>query len=322
MAAAAPLPLNQLKEQGVQVLDFLTPEELIQFNKELNEWNPPEFKEGQVHDGPLALGAFQGLNFASSWHNPIVRRMRLLLHERMRPQILAAGFLEHHNLQYLHQNPDRMMIREPKTAVSKEMWHRDSLCQLAFGGWINLDAPGSAPQRFICVPGTHLGVEITPCGFAPINDAELTRQYFKTEQVFLIQPGQAVLFYSHIIHRIASSSGVPNKTMRLFQSWSFSDSPIPIVQDLEKRLEQQAHIPLPSGQHAPMYPMAYINYFEVNEKRLVNYAGRLIPKMRTTYTHKKTGRSVSIPVRLPPSLAALEKLYPGYSEEEKKILSL
>jgi len=314
--------MNQLKEKGVQVFEFLTPAELVEFNKEMNEWNPPEFEQGDVHTGPLALGAFQGLNFASSWHNPIARRLRLLLHERVRPQLLAAGFLEHHKLQYLHQNPDRMMIREPKTSVSKESWHRDSLRQLAFGGWINLDAPGTSPQRFICVPGSHLGVEITPGGFAPIKDTELTRHYFDNEKVFSIQPGQAILFYSHIVHRIASSSGVPNKTMRLFQSWSFSDSPIPIVQDLAERLEQQAYIPLPSDQHAPMYPMAYLNYFEVNEKRLTSYARRLVPKMRTTYKHKKTGRTVTIPIRLAPSLATLEKLYPGYSEKEKKILSL
>ena len=316
------MSFDMLKAQGVQTFDILTLAELMRFNETLKMWNPPEFEDGQAFTGPLALGAFQGLNFASSWHNNMSREMRLLLHTRLRPQILAAGFLEKHNLAYLHQNPDRLMIREPNTSVSKEMWHRDSLSQLAFGGWINLDAPGTPPQRFICVPGSHLGVTVTPAGFAPIKDPELTRSYFKDEKVYLIHPGQAILFYSHIVHRIASSSGVPNKTMRMFQSWSFSDSPEPIVKDLAKRLEEQAYIPLPSLQHAPMYPSAYLNYFETNEKRIVGYAKRLIPKMRTVYTHKKTGRSVVIPIRIPPSLSNLEKLYPAYTSEEKRILSL
>ena len=321
-----------LYEQGVQVFDFLRPDELSQFHAKLIAYSAsvPEFVQGEASTGQLALGAFQGLNFASNWHEPTVARpLRLLAHERVRPIITDdAELLHKHNLLNLQQLPDRMLIREPRTSVSKEMWHRDAPAKhddgdLVLGGWINLDPEGTAPQRFICVPASHYGVPLPPCtGFAPIKDVALTKQYFANERVYNIKPGQAILFYSHIVHRIASSSGVHNKTFRLFMGWRLTDADTVLIDDLDKRLDNQDIIPLPSAQVAPMYPMAYLNYFGVNEKRLVAYASRLVPKMRTTYNHKKTGRSVTIPIRIAPSLVSLGLPYPAYSTQEKRILGL
>lgn len=320
-----------LYQTGVQVFDFLSSAELADYHAKMVAYaaSVPEFEPGQATTGPLALGAFQGLNFASNFHEPTVTRpLRLLADQRLRAIIAGARLLEHHGLQRLQQLPDRMLIREPRTPVAKEMWHRDAPREhdagdFVLGGWINLDAEGTAPQRFICVPGSHYGVPLPPCeSFAPIKDAALTRDYFAREQVFSIRPGQVILFYSHIVHRIASSAGVPNKTYRLFTGWRLTNSDKPLITDLAQRIDDQAILPIPSAQHAPMYPMAHLMYFATNEKRITAYARRLVPAMRTTHRCKKTGRSVAIPLRIAPSLRTLGKLYPAYTDDEKRILGL
>ena len=321
-----------LYEKGVLVRDFLSDEELGDFHAKLTAYadSVPEFEQGEASTGPLALGAFQGLNFASNWHEPTVARpLRILADQRIRPFIEdEEKLLEKHNLAKLQQLPDRMLIREPHTSISKEMWHRDAPKKhdkgdLVLGGWVNLDKAGTPPQRFICVPGSHSGISLPPCkSFAPIKDEALTKEYFEKEVIHTIKPGQVVLFYSHIVHRIASSAGSPNKTYRLFFGWRLTNSNNLLCPDLGRRFEEQDIIPLPSDQVAPMYPMAYLTYFGVNEKRITGYARRLIPKMRTTYKHKKTGRSVVIPIRIAPSLSNLGKLYPAYTSEEKRIVGL
>lgn len=320
-----------LYQTGVHVFDFLSSSELRDYHGKMVAYTAavPEFEAGQATAGPLALGAFQGLNFASNFHEPTVTRpLRLLADQRIRAAIVAARLPERHGLRNLQQLPDRMLVREPRTAVSKEMWHRDAPKEhdpgdFVLGGWINLDAEGTAPQRFICVPGSHYGVPLPPCAsFAPIKDAALTRDYFARERTFFIAPGQAILFYSHIVHRIASSAGVPNKTYRLFTGWRLTNSDEPLIKDLAQRIDDQAILPIPSAQHAPMYPTAHLTYFTTNERRITAYARRLLPAMCTTHTHKKTGRCVTIPIRIAPSLRTLGKLYPAYTDEEKRILGL
>ncbi len=315
---------------GVQVFDFLNGEELRDFHAKISTWVPPEF-EADAAPGPLALGGFQALGFASSFHEPtFVRPLRVLAHERIRSLPEFGELLELHSLSNIEQLPDRVMIREPRTHIGKEQWHRDSpehhdLGDKVLGGWINLDAPGSAPQRFICVPGTQRGVALpSGKGFKRITDVDLMERYFKYEQTFLVHPGQCILFYSHLVHRIASSSGTPHKTFRLFTGWRFTNSLTPLCYRLEERLERQEIVPLPSSQTPPLYPAAYINYFDVNKERMIQFARRLKPslksKLTSKYCHKRTGRTYRIPVRFAPSLSDLDLKYPAYTAFEKSIL--
>lgn len=313
---------------GVGTFDFLTADELGHYHAAIANFKPPEFES--VAGGPLALGAFQGLNYASSWHNTeVARPLRLLADERLRPLIAdTLGLPRHHGLANLQQLPDRMLVREPHTAVAREQWHRDAPKvhdegDYVLGGWINLDAPGTPPQRFICVPGSHTGVALpSGRGFEPVRDPAANADYFARERHYAVAPGQVIMFYSHIMHRIASSDGVPHRTHRLFLGWRLTNSARPLIADLAQRLDAQDIVPLPSAQLAPLHPKNYISYFDVNRQRLENFAARLVPKLRRKYVHKKTGCVHTIPVHRALSLRQLNSMYPAYTDREKSILGV
>lgn len=214
----------------------------------------PEYKDGGAQ---RIAGGFAAFGNPSSFHNPLVRRLREWAHVTLLPlwrAYLAAdaslgGFR-------LEQVIDRMMVRERGQAPSAESWHRDEALlaedtDVIFGGWWNLD---SAEQYFSCVPGSHVVVS-EHRGFHKLSAEERTAAAAQAKLI-AIPPGSLLVFDERILHQIV---GRPAKLRmhRLFMGWRLTASDAPLCPDLLPRLESQAPIPLKSGQEPPMYPKLY-----------------------------------------------------------------
>jgi hypothetical protein len=348
--------MDQLIARGVVVLPFLSNSggADTRFFISAATFSPPELSDNKW---PFALGGFQALGFASGFHNELSRELRRRADAVLRP-LLAAALLPHHRLAHLQQLADRLLIREPGAKVTAESYHRDSPAgnQVApeegdyfLGGWVNLDSAGE--QQFICVPGTHAGVAVPRGGFAKITDRRELDSYKEREEVIRIPPGHVVIFYTHLVHRVANAVRRDSAMRRLFIGWRLTNSARPLVPALERLLDEQAVIPLPSGQIPPLYPAMYLANLDQNWKRLHEYSRRLHPHLtqhrevgKAQFLRGATGgiRRIRIPVRFalplrrlavevssddetpaeyPPLLPEeLSLAYPAYTPEDKHVL--
>ena len=117
-----------------------------------------KFPEITQNTTQYVLGGFSALGNPASFHNDLVRELRLQAHGPV--QSVLSEFADPG--QKFEQIPDRMMFRPKGQVPTAESWHRDE-SKLAkpgdkiFGGWLNLD---SKSQYFSCCPGTHLDPEV------------------------------------------------------------------------------------------------------------------------------------------------------------------
>lgn len=230
----------------------LLPQMPVRFEQAMREM--PEYKN---ESAARVAGGFAALGNPSSFHHPLVRRLREYAHATLVP--LWAGFvagnpsLAGHKLE---QVIDRMLCRERGQAPSAESWHRDEAAlaldtDLVFGGWWNLDM---TEQYFSCVPGSHTGVN-EHRGFHKLSSEERTAAAAQA-QLITIPPGALLVFNERILHQIV---GRPAKQRmhRLFLGWRLTESEESLYPDLLQRLQAQAIMPLKSGQLPPMYPKLY-----------------------------------------------------------------
>jgi hypothetical protein len=153
---------------------------------------------------------------------------------------------------------DRLSIRRMGTTIGAESWHRDvgqkEPGDIIYGGWVNLDPPGTPPQQFSCVPGDVLPPDVDPLGFAKFakEDYPQLNQAFKASGgPISIPPGHVILFDQTIAHKITGAKA-KRTSMRLYMGWRITTSTIPLY-DKAAIITAQAVPPLPSGQPAPMY---------------------------------------------------------------------
>ena len=214
----------------------------------------PEYRNAQA---ARVAGGFAALGNPSSFHNPLVRRLREWAHATLVPlwSAFLAGdaSLAGHKLE---QVIDRMLCRERGQAPSAESWHRDEAelaldTDVVFGGWWNLD---TTEQYFSCVPGSHTGVS-GHRGFHKLSPEE-RKAAAAQAHLITIPPGALLVFNELILHQIV---GRPAKQRmhRLFLGWRLTESNEPLYPDLLQRLQTQAIMPLKSGQLPPMYPKLY-----------------------------------------------------------------
>ena len=161
-----------LNERGYIVIDFpwMTPSKLIQIKREFDT-TLRQFREYKEGANEYVMGGFSALGNPSSFHNTLVRTLRMNAMAELIPLFKEyISELEGDDWK-LEQDIDRMLFRKQGKSPSRETFHRDEAINAEdsdkiFGGWINLD---THDQFFSCVPGTHTEVQ-GHSGFSLIKD--------------------------------------------------------------------------------------------------------------------------------------------------------
>jgi len=219
------------------------------------------------------LGGFAALGNPSSFHNEFVRNLRIRTRRAVTP-LFRSIIKNNPNIPVrdetgLEMLIDRMMYRLESQAPSAESWHRDvapsdkiETHDEIYGGWLNLDTKS---QFLSCIPGSHLGISLKKLkkGFASVPKEHIG-QVDKYKIRYEIPPGHIVIFPQYIIHEVISKKALYDM-MRLFIGWRTTVSKTFLYRDMRERFENQAIIPLPSGQLPPMYSANHATIFKDKE---------------------------------------------------------
>lgn len=259
---------QKLKRTGVTTIPVFTKTELPQLQKEFQETllSFPEYSRQGPSEPIYVLGGFGALGNPASFHNPLVRKIRLKCRDAAMELFRLMTKHSFHNLNKIEMLWDRLMFREKGQSPSQETWHRDVIppnkigeWDEVFGGWVNLD---SHPQYFSCILGSHLGVKLSELtdGFAtiPKKDVPIFNKY-KTR--IEVPPGHMIIFPQYILHEVLGSATKYNM-MRLFLSWRLTNRDNWIHGDTPERVASQDIMKLPSGQLPAMYSKAHLNYYQ------------------------------------------------------------
>lgn len=351
---------NQLIRRGYVVLPFLRPSQLEPLRRQLLETtvHSPEFKKHvpatytyrttsrnkagrppKEHTVPMQYqgGGFSALGHPSSFHNPVVRKLRQWAMHAVVPVMRGVLRVEFSHepralrAYKLEQVIDRLMIRPKKYSPTRESWHRDetptaSKDDIVFGGWINLN---DEPQYFSGIVGTHrrrVGTHSKKSGFYAIPKSDHAKfQARKATQggPICIPPGHLFIFVENMVHEVLPSKRVPADQYRLFTAWRLTQENTPLhgEDDLKSTLRNQGVARLKSDQRPPMFA----GLWQSNHwRRLSAWSQALFhPSLLRRHTigsgaHRGT-QYMSIP-RFLPSLADLGlERYSPYSKDEANL---
>jgi hypothetical protein len=351
--------VEKLQRIGVVTIPLLDQKALtsaqIEFLKTLRSF--PEYQRSQTNPDrnpngqPIVyvLGGFAALGNPASFHNPLVRQLRQTAYKKVVPLFkeYCANKIDNKGW-YLQCLIDRMMFRLKGQKPVAETWHRDVVphklvhpSDEIFGGWINLS---SDDQFFSCIPGSHLNVipYNLDQGFAtleksleralalPKGSKDVKKEMTKISEYrykFRVPPGHLILFPQYILHEVIANKAESNMR-RLFVGWRLTKTPKPLF-PLEL-LDEQAVIPLPSGQIPPMYSSNHVSYYIFKEFEIA-------PGIESSLTQwsqhnfldellvlkKKKDRPNEEYEIIPRHMESLKhyklKMYPEYTESEKSI---
>lgn len=275
------------------------------------------------------MGGFGGFGNPSSFHNPYVRALRMLVHTRMIP--FFNGYLRHrcsvydpHHADfptttegfYLEQLFCRMCLRPEGTSVTREQWHRDlnptaQKDDIVFGGWINLD---DQPQWFSCAPATHNDVVEATKGFSK-QPAPTDRRHIQ------VPPGHLLVFYQRLLHEVAPRI-MRWQSFRQFICWRITREPGSSLQHepLEDILTRQGVPRLPSHQIPPLFGMNHTSFHLHKDHGPIRWSDRLLDPRCTADLSDTKGYRIGH--RYMKSLADYGfPLYHPYSDTERSILT-
>jgi hypothetical protein len=332
-----PTSSRRLLAMGVTTVKVLSPKKLSNYREEFDKTLQgfPEYKpDTQVY----VPNGFAALGNPSSFHNPLVRKLRKKAYPVMR-QLLKRAKVVPESF-YLQALFDRMLYRQPGQKPTPESWHRDVTDnkfsqegQIIYGGWINLD---DTEQSFSCIPGSHLGVTplslLTPTdgkkvekkGFQTITPED-AKEISKYKREFKVPPGHMIVFPQYILHEV-SPSKIRKNMYRLFTGWRISPSRDMICD--ESVFEDQAVPKLPGGEIPGMYANNHIQYYVTKPFNITDKI-----KMDVREWSEKTFKDrvlvernfkVAGKVRIvPKNMLSLKEMklkrYPKYEEEEIEI---
>ena len=274
---------QKLKRTGITTIPILDNEKLVKIQKEIEDilLSFPEYNRDinnphldiARHKLVYVLGGFAAFANPGSFHNPLVRKLRILCKKNVLSlfQTIASNTYkkevkDNFNLEMLI---DRFMYRLAGQSPSAEAWHRDvvppeliSDNDEIYGGWLNLD---SKEQYFSCIPGSHLGIKLKTLkpGFATIPKEDI-KDFNVYKDTFVVPPGHMVIFPQYILHEVVSRK-VKYDMKRLFIGWRTTKDTTFLHKDMLERLKSQNIIPLPSGQLPPMYASNHGSFF-LNKK--------------------------------------------------------
>ena len=226
-------------------------------------YESPEFSKACSGGEERVKGAFQAMGNPSSFHLPILRHMRSVMHAAVLKAGVFSWLLE--DGMNLEQLFDRVLIRPAGKQITGETMHRDEAkgakdSDHIFGGGVNLD---KTPQTFNFCPQSHIldGTVKKQNGFAKIEaDTDEYNFYDGRMRQVKIPSGALLIFYEHIVHEICTSC-LQYETMRMFFGWrlTFDSEPLFGMPYLKNVLSDQAVPKLKSGQTPPMYPKMTIS---------------------------------------------------------------
>tara|TARA_B100001287_G_C22680586_1_gene530129 strand:- start:1160 stop:2176 length:1017 start_codon:yes stop_codon:yes gene_type:complete len=305
---------KRLLKDGVIVVDtFLSknPESLDRYHRRFLDTlkSQPEFNEYAIKNKLYVMGGFSGLGNASSFHNPFVREIRAILYYDLYKEIFGYILQELGGNYKFEQHFDRMMYRLSGVKPCSETFHRDEsqgdLEDITFGGWLNISF---VEENFSCVKFSHVldSEQKTQKGFNKFSKDQQKEFKAKSELV-PIKPGQAIIFVENIIHEVLATAVMVDRC-RLFIGFSITKRDAPLIAELESLIENQAIIPLKSGQIPPIYsPMHLCNHHE----KLVDFTNGIKDFIKVNHTFKsgkKQGITIKICPRYMPSLKEISKL--------------
>jgi ribA/ribD-fused uncharacterized protein len=288
----------------------------------------------------LALGAFGCMGTPTSFHHPIIRHVRKQCYDQIFPR-----FLDWHRGRNLEMMFDRFAQRLPGGTIGGETWHRDvgphDEGDIIYGGWINLDPPGTPNQRFSCVPGNFLRPDgHTAEGFIRFDakDEASIAALEAAKQIVQIPPGHIVIFNQSLAHEILPGK-IKFLSYRLFMGWRITNSNESIYdyiyrkevgekkQKKAKKTENSAPEPrtlaniiatqacpsIGSGQFPPMYGVNHITFTKLKESHLIPFSDTVKPIFRS----EKDPRLI---VRFLPPLSETGLMWEPYTEEDVNVM--
>ncbi len=286
--------------------------EITNLQKALDDLPFPVSPERPEHH--VVLGGFGATGLPSNTHHPATRAIRAEVYDRLLPGFItfAAAFPDAMCLEALF---DRFSIRRKGSSTSPESWHRDvgpkAPGDIIYGGWVNLDPPGTAPQMFSCLPGNTLPAGLAdPQGFAKFKKEEFAGLNAALKQAggpLAVPPGHLIIFDQSIAHKITGKTAECT-SYRLYCGWRLTQSTLPLY-DKDAIITEQSVPPLPSGQRAPMYAKLH----------QVNWADRLegfSRQFRPEFLDPARGDRVA---RFLPGLVATGHAFPPYTAAERAI---
>ena len=255
-------PADRLLSEGFVVVPFADAVHLAALRSGFDcvLTQAPEFRDGDVHDATCKFvqGGFGALGTPSSFHHPIVRRVR---------EEMMAAIVESHVLplqgRKLEMTFDRIVFRRAGQAPTKESLHRDEAPTASdgddvFGGWVNLD---HAEQWFHCCPGTHAEVGTQNKGFGKIRDPALVQRYKAGLRRVAVPPGHILIFFERIVHEVAPMKATCNMR-RIHVGWRLTNSDEPLFgwDATDKWISDQAVPRIKSKQQPTVFPAAHANF--------------------------------------------------------------
>ncbi len=238
-----------------------------------------------AHPSQVVLGGFGATGCPSLSHHPGIRTIRRKVYAVMRAEF-ARG-CSGRRLEVLF---DRFGIRRKGTAVGAESWHRDvgpkAHGDIIYGGWVNLDPPGTPPQKFSCIPGNVLPPGVDPLGFAkfPKEAYPALETAFSAVGPLAVPPGHLIVFNQSIAHKITGATA-KFTSYRLYMGWRITDGTEPVY-DKHRVIQEQSMPPMPSGQAAPMYAkLHWVNW----QDRLREFSTRFKPEFLEGAESKRAG---------------------------------
>lgn len=330
---------EELLRVGVTIVPVLTRKEVTESREDFitTAQNFPEYLYSDTPEDTLYVGGgFGAFGNPSSFHNPFVRELREKAMHELTPVFKHLNQLECRPTRKLEQLIDRMRIHSVGQTVSKESWHRDESTSnrlrvigkngitegeedYIFGGWINLDAES---QYFICAPKTHRD-KPKARGFGKIKDIEKVFKKHNTEETKIEVPsGWAIIFYQHILHRVAGGKRKGKNAYRLFLGWRLTDDTQPLFDDTFERISRGATVRIPSGQEPPIYPQLYWTFWrEKLEKWSTLTFKPEVLIQREVESGNEVGKVYTIVPRFMNSLKDMNLwMYPPYEQYELDML--
>ncbi len=246
----------------------------------------PGFK--RKRGGDVGAGSFGGLNMATSYYCPAAiyadELALIMVQPVMRALAARLGW------PFFQALPDRLMWRTQRQAG--HTFHRDHTegarteSEVYFGGALNLDRPGSVPQRFCLVPGTHsFSARLAGTALTPLTAGDRAK-YKAAEQMVDVPPGHMIVFCENIVHRVPGSGKTRPFAPQARKFFGCCLSSVDGVWCPENLSLHAAQRPLrhKGGKVAPAFPSLWLCN---HPGKLSAFAARLHPAMQTTHTFKK-----------------------------------
>lgn len=292
---------SELLENGVMVLPG--PENISEVLKNFLE-DQIEFTEKNPKHG-FVMGGFGAFGNPTSFHHPEIRKIRKLAHQHLWDRFSKTFIRKKLELLF-----DRFAIRRKGTSTTGESWHRDvgkkSEGDIIYGGWINLDKPGCDPQKFSCIPKTHIYEKDEKTGFVRFDKDDID---YTQKKIYEIPPGHIIIFNQDIMHEVLTRKSKFD-SYRLFLGWRITEQTEPLF-DHSKIIDEQGVPFIPSSQIPVLYGKMHLMNWKT---RVEEFSSCVKPEFINPKNNLVQREMISLK-------KAGMQLWSDYTEEDKKILT-